>query len=252
MNNQSYKTDIISASPKTSGPEVTFINPNWYRPENSGFCIGHASALGETAYASFLKIKGVYDELVTDPYCAHKSRTRGFCKIVSCSDGETFQHQLLPLDQRHCQSENPEFENQSRELPALPLAEHFHEDVYGIVDAALRKCGLQHEPRPIQTKVHLQRLFATKEHPAMASPPQPHKDNAKFLYVAVLGKYNVAAVNNTLYDNNLSPIVEFELSPMEFFCLDDRRFYHHVDTVEVLSHCSEGYRDSLILEMLPL
>jgi len=248
VNTQSLKVILQPAS----YPIMKFNNSNWHSNDNVGFSLGNAADLGEKPLASLFKIRSLYDILNNDPYCHNGSRFRGYCKVVSCSNGENFQHQVLQLDQTHCQSDNPEFENISRILPGLPLAAHFYSDICEVVDAALFHCGLQNEPRPIQTKVHLQRLSATSECVGKASPAQPHKDNSKFLMVFVLGKSNVATVKNSLYDNKLRPIGEFELSPMQYFCLDDRRYYHHVDEVVVQEDNLIGYRDSLILEILPL
>lgn len=223
----------------------------WHHDDNTGFTLKKVQDLGEIAFASIIKLRGLFDFLSVDPHCSDGERKRAFLIAVAIAENGGYYIQKT-TDLIHCQSENTEFPGLQRKLPEIPFQEQFWPELKQYIEVVLHACGREESDRPIQIKCHLLRLHATQEHSGRATPNRPHKDNTEQVVITLLSRVNVTGGENSLFSNQGHYVGSFTLDPLEVCFLNDRRFYHHVEEVRIEGDSSFGYRDSLIFEIKSL
>ncbi|MCF6336745.1 MAG: 2OG-Fe dioxygenase family protein [Gammaproteobacteria bacterium] len=231
-------------------PVVRLLAHPWSSKLGLGFSIGEIAAFDGEAAIAAIKLKGIYASLEVDPYDPLRTRRRGYAQgALFVDDNRTqvvFYKSLV-----HKQNDNVEFPSRPRVLPSIPLGNAFHPELTKMIEAAWRCCVPQelNAVAGFHWKAHMLRLQPSENVPAQATPPAPHKDDACWVFVLVEDKQNVIGGENTLYNNQKQPLASFTLSPGQYFALDDRRFYHHVEALYLKSGAEQGYRDVLVIEL---
>ncbi len=231
-------------------PDVRLANQHWSDDDGLGFTVDHLESLGSNAIASAMKLSALFPHLHLDPYDSARCRFRGMAvgTLFVNDDDVCVNHSDSTV---HQQSDNVEHPDKARLLPAVPMKEAFLGEITVLVETAFHSgtSPMINAQYGCHWKAHLLRLQPTQERAAQATPPVPHKDNARWVFVAVLAKENVYGGRNILYNNRKEELARFSLLPLQYFALDDRRLYHHVEDVCLEEGAKSGYRDALVIEI---
>lgn len=246
----SKNRQLRANSKQTEHPVIRLSNQDWSKSDGVGFTVDNLESLGNEVKSSAMKLGALYPLLQPDPYDTTNCRFRGLAQ--GCLFVDKTQLSIIHSNNtNHEQSENVEYPNHSRQLPSIPMKASFLDEISILVEAAHRSCvsSNSEEYYGFHWKAHLIRLQPAPDQPAKATPPQPHKDNARWVFVAVLGKSNIKGGENILFNNRKVELARFTLSSMQYFALDDRRHYHHVEDVDLETEAQLGYRDAIVIEL---
>ncbi|GAB2190507.1 hypothetical protein MAH1_21150 [Sessilibacter sp. MAH1] len=228
---------------------VLFNLAGWSAVDSLGFSVGELWQLNAALEPLADQLKPIFSFLQPDPYDADATRFRAFATGVLQEVGDDL---VIGLSESmiHSQRENTEFPGKARRLPALANPDQDNKVLLDYV-AAVYMSAKPHNLNAnygIAWKAHLIRLKPRAEYHAKATPPIPHKDDACWVHVAVLDLENIKGGENSIYNNSKSHLVSFTLAPMQFFLVNDRAVFHHVDTVMLDNPTLPGYRDVVIIE----
>ena len=232
---------------------VLFNMVDWSADDHLGFSLGDIGQLDEALEPLADKLKPLYQFLQPDPYDVDATRFRAFATGTLQEVGDELAIGLSE-SQIHSQQDNSEFPGKARHLPALANSGEGYNtllDYVTTVFTATKPSGLQ-ASYGIAWKAHLIRLKPRPGFIAKATPPVPHKDDASWVHVTVLDIENVKGGENSIFNNRKSQLASFVLAPMQFFLVNDRAVFHHVDAIELLDPTQPGHRDVVIIEFCVL
>jgi len=234
-------------------PKLTFSHIGWSEKHGSGFTVGHLRQLGNNEMEAAIKLCDVCNYLAEDPYDKTHTRLRVFGTATLIDKGEDSKV-IFSKSQVHQQAENPEFPNKKRVLPSLPNEDLYTDDIITMIKSTYQFCKPRgfYPTHGMKVNTHFIRLQPTEFNDAHATPPIMHRDNSRWIFLLLLNRSNVDGGVNVIYNNSKEEVVRFELLPFQFFAVDDRRFYHFVDTVILSNECENGFRDVLLIELTEL
>lgn len=233
-------TSIKALIPPASGPGFVAIGAREFR-----------ALVGEDSLSDWAAFRESWNHLETDTHMADGGRFRR----------RRFASFLATPGSLHREPHGPHF--QSRDYNVLnggvdrwfePVTEAIASHPVTVrliglcIDVFTRARGEARSLALWKIEMHQFRIEPTERAPGKPTPEGMHRDGVDWVFVALIGRTNVAGGVTHVGDVSGRPLGSFTLlEPLDAVFLDDTRVRHGVTPIEVLRPGREAHRDALVL-----
>jgi hypothetical protein len=203
-----------------------------------------------------------FDALVADTHC----RSRAFDSFVivpgqTLPDLSCASPFWIEASYGQAADLNPEHAGKRREFHSLPPAVRNGTYLPLLVQAILQvlPLGRFYAGRPVlRLGVHMIRLSASRDKPARASPPHPHRDGDAYTAIVPIARENIIGGDSEIYTAHRGADGQLECGALLFkaalaagsaMVVQDGSVFHDVSEVQVQDTRYVGYRDVILIDI---
>lgn len=222
---------------------------------NHGFAHYNAGVAPEVA-DSFREFREAFDQLPPDPKAKNGERNRRFGVWIY----DPIENHLFPTT-RHSYLQSVKYNAEEcgelrhfAELGDLANNRYLRWQIGDDLDRILPLKG-KYAYEFLKIGSHMIRMYARPGQPGLPSPPRPHRDGESATWVHLQNRVNVTGGENwiCLDPKGEQMLARFTMvEPGETALVRDEAVMHHVTNVEVEPGMPFGYRDVLLIDVMPL